>query len=65
MKELPRFELVKREEGGEEYYAARCNSLGLTAYGKVPSEAMERLKKMFSMLVDMHFKRFEEKDGIT
>ena len=61
-----RFELQKRTSPDGDFYAARCNPLGLTAYGADANMAWDRLGKMFTMLVDAAGGRtdFEEdKDG--
>ena len=58
-----RFELRKIEQDGDVYHAARCRPLGLTAYGDTPLMAIERLKKMFGLLVDTAMSRLNSQLG--
>ncbi len=48
---------VKFIEGNGEqndYYAARVEALGITAYGLSDVESLEKLKRMFALMVDVN-----------
>ncbi len=47
-----KFKLEEKTSDDGRFYAARCPSLGLTAYGDSPEVAWNKLKLMFSALVD-------------
>lgn len=42
------------------YHAARVRSLGITAYGNSPEEALEKLKEMFSIMIDINIREHGE-----
>lgn len=52
-------EFRKGNEGDNDYYAARVRPIGITAYGTSRMEAFEKLKKMFSIMVDANMKEVE------
>jgi len=47
------FELVRYKQPCNLKFAARCKPLGLTAYGNTEEEAWDKLKRMYSTLVNV------------